>query len=268
MDSRPLFPRSFLVILLWVCVLIFLPVSGVSALAALNLPSGNVDIAVLAQDSPNSAILNTVMSLLISAQATPAGMSGGMAWVGAIVLALLLAGLAIFWFFQRKKRSPLSARKQDSRSAVAAEEVTFDKQAEGKSAPASLTVLFSDDPALIGHKYFLNQHVTRLGRHKTINDIAFENDPPVSREHAVISVNNQGQYVLEEATHRTAGQMVGPTYGTFVNDNKLTQAHIILNGDHIRLGNRLQLLFEATLAEQDASTNIIENMDEATQISD
>ena len=107
---------------------------------------------------------------------------------------------------------------------------------------AELTVLSSDDPSRIGNKVKIAKTSFTIGR-STTNDLSFSNDHPVSRRHAQIDYKN-GQFLLSEIVTETNGSTKPPTYGTFLNDDRLANGSVKLHsGDEIRLGNRLKLRF-------------------------
>lgn len=94
------------------------------------------------------------------------------------------------------------------------------------------------EPAGTGQRWTLNQPVTTLGRWPA-NDIVFA-DRGVSRHHAQIRRDN-GRHILED---------LGSTNGTFINNQRLTGAAVLQDGDEIRLGPDIRLIFvdaESTL---------------------
>lgn len=123
-------------------------------------------------------------------------------------------------------------------------EMTMDGFVLGDNALGGLMVLQSDDPAMMGQRFEITEQTTRLGR-AADNDVLFPKDGPVSRHHAIIE-NRNGQLVLSELISDSGdGTAKSPTFGTFVNDQKVIQPVTLRNGDLIRLGKRVVLKFEA-----------------------
>jgi len=108
-----------------------------------------------------------------------------------------------------------------------------------------LTVLASDDESMVNQHFNIISERTTLGR-KADNDIVFLKDSPVSRHHAMIEVRNGGLFLMEMTEQDEKVGEKPPTYGTFVNENKIGREGVALqNGDEIRLGKRVRLRFEA-----------------------
>lgn len=247
-----------------------------------KFPEGNLDISVIAQDGDNNELARDTINIIVSNVITPVpisdqqssvpekvGMGDNFLILVAAIIGVFVAASLIVFLVSRRKRESVSLSWDGDSGHIEPTLVGYDMDdSDREEALATLTVLFSDDANLIGKKFLLQKQITKIGREGTINDVAFENDRPVSREHATIMINNQGQFVLEEVLHRKSGEMVGPTYGTFVNESRLTRSITILNGDQIRLGNRLKLLFEASQKEQDQGEATIDEMDQAAEIID
>lgn len=107
---------------------------------------------------------------------------------------------------------------------------------------AILTVIHSDDKALIGQQIPILNKSTSLGR-STGNDIAFPKDNPVSRKHATLEYKD-GTFILTEVLKSGENGLESPTFGTYLNDQKINGRAVQLRaGDIIRLGNRLNLEF-------------------------
>jgi predicted component of type VI protein secretion system len=124
---------------------------------------------------------------------------------------------------------------------------TMDSWEMSPDALAMLTVIASDDPAMLGQRFEITQRRTTLGR-KADNDIIFPKDSPVSRHHAVIEERGGGLFLREvEEMDEKTGRPKRPTYGTFVNETDVNGQEILLqHGDEIRLGKRVKLKFEAS----------------------
>jgi hypothetical protein len=107
-----------------------------------------------------------------------------------------------------------------------------------------LTVMFSDDPMMVGQVITVNAGRTTIGRSAEC-DIVLPKDKAVSREHAAIEQMGKQVFLTELASQQSDGSVKRPTYGTFVNEVKVGNVPVELKtGDIIRLGNRLKLRFE------------------------
>lgn len=130
------------------------------------------------------------------------------------------------------------------------EDVTFDEIsiAQGGDVLAVLTVIHSDDEALIGQKLNITKQRVTLGR-SAENDIVLP-DKPVSRHHATIAKQGTTFVLSEQVTHDKAGKLKRPTYGTFLNENKVKESQVLplKSGDEIRLGSRAKLRFTQTIS--------------------
>ena len=110
----------------------------------------------------------------------------------------------------------------------------------------SLTVEFSDDPTMIGHRFDITSLLTTLGR-SADNDIIFPKDNPVSRHHAEISERRGLLYLSELRQTDVSGVSIPSKFGTFINNTQLGPNPILLkNGDIIGLGKRVKLKFETS----------------------
>ena len=112
-----------------------------------------------------------------------------------------------------------------------------------EDAYGTLSVLNSDDKALIGHQIHIRNSTTTLGR-KPDNDIVFAHDKPVSRYHARIEKQDDNLVLLEIMTSDEQGNPKCPTCGTFINDTQIKNGSAVLkDGDIIQLGLRVRLRF-------------------------
>lgn len=92
-----------------------------------------------------------------------------------------------------------------------------------------------------GKEYPLEKSEIFIGRDLS-NDIVI-NDPEISRRHARLYIQGSS-YVLED---------LGSTNGTFVNGQRLAGPAILRPGDAVTFGERMNLVFEATDYDQDAT---------------
>jgi len=93
----------------------------------------------------------------------------------------------------------------------------------------------------VGKVYPLDRAEAFVGRDLN-NDIVI-NDPEISRRHARLYVQGNG-FVLED---------LGSTNGTFVNGQRLLGPYVMRPGDTITFGERLNMVFESTEVDQDAT---------------
>ena len=108
---------------------------------------------------------------------------------------------------------------------------------------ANLVVLESDDLSLVDKVLYILKYPVTLGQ-APHNDFIFPADSPVSNFHARLFIS-EGKVMLSEMVIAAQGTEKRPTYGTFVNGKPLrNQAVELMDGDEIRLGPRLRLLFE------------------------
>jgi VWFA-related protein len=126
------------------------------------------------------------------------------------------------------------------------EPLVVSKPEDRKGVFGSLLVESSDDPLMIGHRFEISTVLTTLGR-SADNDITFPKDKPVSRHHAEISEKRGSLYLTEAGLTDISGKPISPTFGTFVNDEKVGPALVQLkNGDVIVLGKRVRMKFETS----------------------
>ncbi len=81
-------------------------------------------------------------------------------------------------------------------------------------------------------EYLLTQAATVMGRGPN-NDLVFA-DPEISRQHAQIVIEENGQYVLKD---------LGSTNGLFVNGRRVSGTALLNSGDTISLGESIILVF-------------------------
>lgn len=130
-------------------------------------------------------------------------------------------------------------------SSTGTEDMTLDGFTLSENSLGTLMVLQSDDPAMMGQRFEITDDAVRLGR-AADNDILFPKDGPVSRHHAIIE-HRDGRLTLSEMVSISAdGSPKSPTFGTYINDQKVMQPVMLRSGDLIRLGKRVVLRFESS----------------------
>lgn len=164
---------------------------------------------------------------------------------GVLFVGLIIGG--VFYFSRNLKRQkPTSKERQEKYKA--AEDMTIDGFAAtmpGGSVKATLTVVASDDPGMIGQVLNIQTFPVNLGRSAT-NDLVFPKDSPVSRQHAIIDLSGKSMLIREMISYE-GGSTKRPAYGTYVNENSIGDNGVILHsGDEIRLGTRLRLRFNTS----------------------
>ncbi len=108
----------------------------------------------------------------------------------------------------------------------------------------SLTILASDDAAMVGKVLIVNGGRTSIGR-SSENDLVLAGEKAVSREHAIIEQSGEHIFLAEVISQNADRSVKRPTYGTFINEVKVEGVPVeIQNGDEIRLGTRLRMRFE------------------------
>ena len=158
---------------------------------------------------------------------------------GGVLLALVAAVILIIFFSKKKKTEKSSPSAKDS---LYEEGATLDGFALPASEMGRLTILASDDPLMNGKEFHLTKSPTTIGR-SVSNDIAMPKDSAVSRQHAQI-LDKNGQVVLSEIMKTLSdGTRQPPTYGTYINDRKVTGETPLHTGDEISLGRRTKLRY-------------------------
>lgn len=180
------------------------------------------------------------------------------------VLSIAAIGVLIFFLLRQQKQSvirelenyagdgntlppmqgiPVYRRVEDDRSAINPE--------TEPEVLGALTIVTSDDPTLIGHRFEITASLITLGR-SADNDIIFPNDKPVSRHHAEIYQISGKLYLREVAMADASGTAKPPKYGTFLNGEPMgADPAQLKNGDEIQLGKRVRLRFESFLRNMD-----------------
>lgn len=159
--------------------------------------------------------------------------------IGAGLLVIVL-GIFLLIFFNKKK-------KEKGEKEVKKESLFEDATMDGFELPGGpfgrFTILSSDDPLMNGKEFQLMKSPTTIGR-SVSNDIALPKDSAVSRKH--VEIHKEGEKVIlkEYMKILSDGTKQPPTYGTYVNDRKITGEAVLHNGDEIGLGRRTKLRFE------------------------
>ncbi len=186
-----------------------------------------------------------------------------------IILALLV-GAGLFLFLKSRKKRELEKQRDAQWNQMvvnppplkddSSNELTMDGFSLNPDALGVLTVMQSDDPAMIGKRFEIFDNAVRLGRTED-NEIRFAKDAPVSRRHAIIE-NQNGQLVISEMVAPVGdGTVKSPTFGTFVNDGQVFRPTVLQNGDLIRLGKRVVMRFESSRPELENDARTIDQFD-------
>ena len=177
--------------------------------------------------------------------------------IGVVGVICILLIVLIITISKRGSRKSSNAKPASSTAAPVAD-ATYDGLTSEKALEqtiGTLTVLASDDAAMIGKTLIITHGRTTIGRGAD-NDIVLPQDRGVSRQHIVLELMGKDIFITEAISQD--GKR--PTYGTFINEQKLgATPQVLLNGVEIRLGNHCHLRFErlksssteATTAEQE-----------------
>ncbi len=165
------------------------------------------------------------------------------------VLALLIIAVVVIIVIAGKKKKKQDEGQDNGKKVSLFEGATMDGFALPETDMGRLTMLQSDDPSLKGKVFELTQSPTRIGR-SVSNEIALPKDSAVSRNHIEI-VKENGQVILREVMKTLSdGTKKGPTYGTFINDRKLTGDVVLKTGDEIGLGRRTKFRYEGPAGKE------------------
>ena len=171
-------------------------------------------------------------------------------WGGVLGFLLIVAGVVIFFVLKQRREEKERdeawerAQSMDATPYTEMDDRTIDDWEPSSNALGMLTVENSDDPSLIGQRFEITKATTTLGR-SADNDILFPKDSPVSRNHAKIEERSGGLFLSEVESTGKDGSLKTPTFGTFLNDEQLTDPILLESNDEIRVGKRVRLRFEA-----------------------
>lgn len=130
---------------------------------------------------------------------------------------------------------------------------------------AVLRVLASEDSMMVGKVINLTRQCTTIGRGAD-NDIVLPSDKAVSRQHVMIELTGTEFFLSEFVTQDPGGAVKRPTYGTFVNDQKVGTLPVQLkSGDEVQLGTRFKFQFEkleSAIKSTHDSERTLDNLDD------
>jgi pSer/pThr/pTyr-binding forkhead associated (FHA) protein len=179
-------------------------------------------------------------------------------WIlGPVVLAIIAGGYFVSRWKKQKESNlrygPDGTLEIGEVDPLMVSEATFDEIATVEDSFGSLTVIYSDDPAMINQVFVVSKPKVTLGR-SAENDFVFPKDNPVSRFHVVIELQNKQLVLYEVKTQDKTGNPRLPKYGTFIKSlhgggerQVSTIPETLKPGDEIRLGNRTTLKFTASI---------------------
>lgn len=226
-----------------------------------TLAENNVKVKI----TENAAIQNSATSVTGTKENT--WLDNKIMLYGGIAIVVILAG-AIYFIFANKNRKKENSTDKEYPYEIgnkpihenSMNELTMDGFVLSENALGAVTVMQSDDPAMLGQRFEISEQTTRLGR-AADNDILFPKDGAVSRHHAILE-NRNGQLIFSEMVSIAGdGSTKTPTYGTFVNDQKVVDSVPLKNGDLIRLGKRLVLRFETSMKAEEDSEKTLDQFD-------
>lgn len=205
-----------------------------------ELTSASVSIYVK-EASTAASIINSGSSFLSNPLALVLMGGGGLILIGALVLMTR----------KKKKAVPVFSddfKPRDEKSESDDHTIDFISLHEEKpplsheDVLATLTILFSDDQAMIGQQLSVRRLPASIGRGTTNDIMISKKDGAVSRDHIVLDWQNNHIAVREAAGADELGNPKYPSYGTFVNEKNIRGKTVLLdNNDEIRLGTRFRL---------------------------
>ncbi|MBI9047593.1 MAG: FHA domain-containing protein [Anaerolineaceae bacterium] len=207
--------------------------------------------------------------------------------VGLLFLMICL-GLVIFFFLRKRKSSQGEVGGEEVITPIVMQPVsqpepvdpgidaTLDHIVISEDLPAMpqepvavLQVLDSEDKMMIGQRINITKVRTTVGRGAD-NDIILPKDKAVSRYHAILEQMNQEVFITEKVIQEENGNIRRPTYGTFINGEKLSGVPIQLNhNDSVQLGTRFTFSFQKTNPPEEISPGeILQNEEDAYNADD
>lgn len=103
-----------------------------------------------------------------------------------------------------------------------------------------------------GQVFPLNQSLVTIGRRNS-NTIVLNDDLRASRQHATITCQADGQYLIED---------MDSANGTFVNEHRITGPHPLSDGDMVRVGATLF----SVLVPEDQEVTLVETLPDKGQV--
>lgn len=190
--------------------------------------------------------------------------------IGVIVILLIVA--MIRRSGSKKPSKPAAPSAPPPLSSAASMDATFDGFAASPAgmpvtqAVGTLTVLASEDAAMIGKVLMVGAGRTTIGRSPD-NDIVLPQDKGVSRQHLVLEYLENEVFIAEAIS----AEGKRPTYGTYINEQRIgTVPQPLMHGSEIRLGNRCRMRFEKLMtsaSSMDDKTLDMTTGDDVTQAS-
>lgn len=189
-------------------------------------------------------------------------------YIGLAVLGLAILAFALVLIIRRrKKKEPVftdefilreEPRAGDDRTVDIQLLSTKPKPGAPAKAPrealAVLTIINSDDTGMIDQQLSITRFPTTVGRSAKNDIVISKKDQPVSRNHIIIDRRGEKVVLMEVVTTDESGNMHTPTYGTFVNEKKVSAENTPLkDGDEIRLGSRFRMRFDTVVRQADGS---------------
>lgn len=152
----------------------------------------------------------------------------------AILAAVLLSSFILIIIL--KKRKP----EQYIEKNVNLGDATLDGFEIPSTDIVRITVLNSDELEMIGKEFLITKPEFKIGRNVD-NDLSLPKDSAVSRYHVSILINDKTVKLQQKMKSLPDGTKSSPTYGTYINDRKVTDEVVLNNGDEISLGKRTKL---------------------------
>ena len=159
--------------------------------------------------------------------------------IGAVLGLIALVVLVIVLASRRK-----NPEAENEHISLFDDSMTMDGISLASLTAAKLEVLASDDETMIGKTFDVLGFPYRIGR-SSDNDLPLPKDTPVSRKHVVLDQDGEKITLHEAITQSSDGKKKRPSYGTYVNGNKVGENEIITlyDGAELQVGTRVRLRF-------------------------
>ena len=223
-----------------------------------NIVSSQVNVNII--EAASSSPITITKSLLDNPLYLVLGIFGIVATAAVIII-----------LSKRKKKSePVFAdtfelrenNKSDDSRTIDFSEYSHDEKHENNETLAILSILFSDDVAMIGQQLNITHFPSKVGRGASNDIVISSKDVAVSRDHILLEKRGNSIILLEMISKDERGNPKYPTYGTFVNERSIRDQTVTLNeGDEIRLGSRFKMRFNSIVSSTGSEDKTIDSFE-------
>lgn len=236
--------------------------------------NGAQNLKVIAYGSEGQELASSSLTVEVAGSSGTAGMDTSFlsnpVVIGGLIALLVGGGLLIFFFNKSKKQVvdkssdgfelKEGTEKKDSDHTI---DFQLTPQELSEDAIATLKILASDDAGMIMQELNITSYPCLIGRSAECDVVIPKEDSPVSRKHVRLELRDGLPTLLEEITVDESGNPKSPTYGTFVNEQKVMAGGVCLkNGDEIRLGSRFRMRFNMKKkSTQGSEERTLDNID-------